>query len=218
MDKRYHAVVQGLPDPSRGTIDAPIDRHPKHDYKFAVVDGGRPSVTHYEVIEAFRNASLVDVKLETGDGKVLLVDVNLGPQDVHSFFRGKPAYSLSAALQPAGLGAMDSAAENLYLATVAPPNAGPAQLGLKKFFDLMPNLKASDFDYIIFDMPPLGQTSPTLGMATFLDKLLVMVQAGKDNRDAVKRGYKALIAGRANVSVLLNKVRSYAPRWVDGEL
>jgi 23S rRNA pseudouridine1911/1915/1917 synthase len=66
VDKRYHAVVQGLPDPSRGTIDAPIDRHPKHDYKFAVVDGGRPSVTHYEVIEAFRNASLVDVKLETG--------------------------------------------------------------------------------------------------------------------------------------------------------
>ncbi len=66
VDKRYHAVVQGLPDPSRGTIDAPIDRHPKHDYKFAVVDGGRPSVTHYEVIEAFRNASLMDVKLETG--------------------------------------------------------------------------------------------------------------------------------------------------------
>ncbi|HEX4705877.1 MAG TPA: RluA family pseudouridine synthase [Pseudonocardiaceae bacterium] len=66
VDKRYHAVVQGLPDPSRGTIDAPIDRHPKHDYKFAVVDGGRPSVTHYEVIEAFPNASLLDVKLETG--------------------------------------------------------------------------------------------------------------------------------------------------------
>ncbi|HEX5115045.1 MAG TPA: RluA family pseudouridine synthase [Pseudonocardiaceae bacterium] len=66
VDKRYHAIVQGLPDPSRGTIDAPIDRHPKHDYKFAVVAGGRASVTHYEVIEAFRNATLVDVKLETG--------------------------------------------------------------------------------------------------------------------------------------------------------
>src|SRR6202040_1744409 len=126
-------------------------------------------------------AGLAAALSETGDGKVLLVDVNLGPQDVHSFFRGKPAYSLSTALQPAGSGAMDSAAENLYLATVAPPNAGPAQLGLKKFFDLMPNLKASDFDYIIFDMPPLGQTSPTLGMAPFMDKLLVMVAAGKDN-------------------------------------
>ncbi len=66
VDKRYHAIVQGHPDPSRGTIDAPIDRHPKHDYKFAVVAGGRPSVTHYETIEAFPAASLVDVKLETG--------------------------------------------------------------------------------------------------------------------------------------------------------
>jgi 23S rRNA pseudouridine1911/1915/1917 synthase len=66
VEKRYHAVVQGLPDPSRGTIDAPIDRHPKHDYKFAVVASGKPSITHYEVVEAFRNASLLDVKLETG--------------------------------------------------------------------------------------------------------------------------------------------------------
>lgn len=66
VDKGYHALVQGHPDPSKGTIDAPIDRHPRHDYKFAVVAGGRPSITHYEVIEAFRAASLVAVKLETG--------------------------------------------------------------------------------------------------------------------------------------------------------
>jgi 23S rRNA pseudouridine1911/1915/1917 synthase len=66
VDKGYHALVQGHPDPTVGTIDAPIDRHPRHDYKFAVVAGGRPSVTHYEVIEAFRAASLVDVRLETG--------------------------------------------------------------------------------------------------------------------------------------------------------
>ncbi|GAB3858859.1 RluA family pseudouridine synthase [Dactylosporangium cerinum] len=66
VEKRYHAVVQGHPDPLRGTIDAPIDRHPGHDYKFAVVSGGRPSVTHYDTIEAFPSASLLDVKLETG--------------------------------------------------------------------------------------------------------------------------------------------------------
>lgn len=66
VDKRYHALVQGHPDPSRGTIDAPIDRHPRHDGKFAVVSGGRDSVTHYETVEAFRAASLLDVKLETG--------------------------------------------------------------------------------------------------------------------------------------------------------
>lgn len=66
VDKTYHALVQGLPDPLNGTIDAPIGRHPHHDYKFAVIEGGKASVTHYEVIEAFRSASLVEVHLETG--------------------------------------------------------------------------------------------------------------------------------------------------------
>ena len=66
VDKRYSALVQGHPDPTSGTIDAPIDRHPSADYKFAVVSGGRPSVTHYETVEAFRAASLLDVHLETG--------------------------------------------------------------------------------------------------------------------------------------------------------
>lgn len=66
VDKRYHAVCQGHPDPSSGTIDAPIDRHPRHDFRFAVVAGGRPSVTHYDTVEAFRAASLLDIHLETG--------------------------------------------------------------------------------------------------------------------------------------------------------
>jgi 23S rRNA pseudouridine1911/1915/1917 synthase len=66
VDKRYHALVQGHPDPTSGTIDAPIGRHPTHDYKWAVTADGKPSVTHYDLIEAFRSASLLDVKLETG--------------------------------------------------------------------------------------------------------------------------------------------------------
>lgn len=66
VDKTYHAVVQGHADPLRGTIDAPIDRHPQHDYKWAVVSSGKPSVTHYDTIEAFPHASLLEVHLETG--------------------------------------------------------------------------------------------------------------------------------------------------------
>jgi 23S rRNA pseudouridine1911/1915/1917 synthase len=66
VDKRYHAVVQGHMDPLRGTVDAPIDRHPTADYRYAVMSGGKPSVTHYDTLEAFRSASLLDVKLETG--------------------------------------------------------------------------------------------------------------------------------------------------------
>ncbi|MEU7695041.1 RluA family pseudouridine synthase [Microbispora hainanensis] len=66
VDKRYHALVQGHMDPLRGTVDAPIDRHPAGDGRFAVVAGGKDSVTHYDTIEAFRAASLLDIKLETG--------------------------------------------------------------------------------------------------------------------------------------------------------
>lgn len=66
VDKTYHALVQGHPDPHTGTIDAPIARHPKHEYKFTVRSDGRHSITHYETIEAHRYASLLEIKLETG--------------------------------------------------------------------------------------------------------------------------------------------------------
>jgi 23S rRNA pseudouridine1911/1915/1917 synthase len=66
VDKTYHALVQGHPDPLEGTIDAPIGRHPKADYKFAVMADGRHSVTHYETLEAHRFASLLEIHLETG--------------------------------------------------------------------------------------------------------------------------------------------------------
>lgn len=66
VTKVYHALVQGHPDPSAGTIDAPIARHPKHDWKFAVVADGRPSVTHYATLEAMPRASLLEIHLETG--------------------------------------------------------------------------------------------------------------------------------------------------------
>jgi len=66
IEKVYHALVQGHPDPLEGTVDAPIGRHPKADYKFAVMADGRPSVTHYATLEAHRFASLLEVHLETG--------------------------------------------------------------------------------------------------------------------------------------------------------
>ncbi len=66
VDKTYHALVQGHPDPLRGTIDAPIGRNPRHDFKFAVMSDGKHSVTHYDTLEAHRFASLLEVHLETG--------------------------------------------------------------------------------------------------------------------------------------------------------
>ena len=79
VDKTYHALVQGLPDPLVGTIDAPIGRHPGHDYKFAVMESGKPAVTHYELLEAFRHASLLDIHLETGRTHQIRVHFSADP-------------------------------------------------------------------------------------------------------------------------------------------
>jgi 23S rRNA pseudouridine1911/1915/1917 synthase len=66
VDKTYHALVQGHPDPSAGTVDAPIGRDPRHSHRFAVTADGRPSVTHYQTLESHRFASLLEIGLETG--------------------------------------------------------------------------------------------------------------------------------------------------------
>ena len=85
-------------------------------------------------------------------------------------------------------------------------------------YELLPHFRASEFDYVIFDMPPMGQTSPTLAMAGLMDKVLLVVDGEDTSRDALKWGYSELVKGRADVSCVFNKARSHAPRWVAGEI
>lgn len=66
VHKTYHAVVAGHPDPAKGTIDAPIARHPSKEWRMAVVAGGRPAITHYETLEVLPGAALLEITLETG--------------------------------------------------------------------------------------------------------------------------------------------------------
>jgi len=87
----------------------------------------------------------------------------------------------------------------------------------KRFYDLMTEFKASNLDYVVFDMPSLGDTTSTLPMAAFMDKVLLVVEAEKSNRDAVTRAYNQLSA-KSDVSVIFNKSRSYGPKWLEGEL
>jgi uncharacterized protein involved in exopolysaccharide biosynthesis len=150
---------------------------------------------------------------ETGDGKVLLVDMNVGRPEIHPFFRGAPECSLTEAL----VGEPAQAGENLYLATATQPDAQQVQLVPRKFYDLMPHLKASDFDYIIFDMPPFSQTSITLPMSRFMDKVVLVAEAEKSSRDIVKRAKTEIASVDASISVILNKVRSRVPKWVGAE-
>lgn len=88
VHKIYHAVVQGHPDPFTGTIDAPIGRHRSHDWKFTVRSDGKPSITHYTTLEAFRHATLLEIKLETGRTHQIRVHMSAG----HHPCVGDPMY------------------------------------------------------------------------------------------------------------------------------
>jgi len=87
----------------------------------------------------------------------------------------------------------------------------------KRFYDMMREFKESDLDYVVFDMPSLGDTSSTLPLAGFMDKVLLVVEAEKSNREAVKRAYSQL-AAKVDVSVIFNKSRSYGPKWLEGDV
>lgn len=87
----------------------------------------------------------------------------------------------------------------------------------KKFYDMLLEFKESDLNYVVFDMPSMSNTSSTVPLAGFMDKVLLVVEAEKSNRDAVKRAYSQL-AAKADVSVIFNKSRTYGPKWLEGEV
>jgi Mrp family chromosome partitioning ATPase len=156
-------------------------------------------------------AGIASALSETGEGKVLLVDMNQGRTEAHPFFQGRPASPLTMAIT--NTGEMTSAGNNLYLATTsANGNSGP--FGLKRLREMIPNIKESDFDYVLFDMPPVSQTSPTSAMAAYMDRIIYVVEAEKGQREVVKRDYEQLLARKADILVVMNKVRSYAPKWI----
>jgi len=96
----------------------------------------------------------------------------------------------------------------------APLSGGASQIIPKRFYDLVPRFKATDFDYIIFDMPPIAHSTVALAMSGFMDKVLLVVEAERTNRDVLKRAYSELLASQADVSAVVNKTSSYAPKWV----
>jgi uncharacterized protein involved in exopolysaccharide biosynthesis/Mrp family chromosome partitioning ATPase len=152
---------------------------------------------------------------DSGEVKVLLVDMHVARPGMHPFFQGRPVCSLTSALNEAS--SLKSAANNLYLATAAPVRSGEASIGLKRFHDLMPQLQTSEFDYVIFDMPPLSEMNATAQMAMFMDKFVYVVEAERSPRDLVKRVYSEIGGkGRNNIAVVLNKTQRYGPRWATG--
>ena len=148
---------------------------------------------------------------ETGDGNVLLVNISGEQGAAQQFYKGKPGCSLDEALATdKKQGALVKA--NLYTTTEQTDgDMLPANLP-QKISTLMPKLKASEYDYIIFDMPPVSQTSVTARLSGLMDMVLLVIESEKTNQDVVKRVNQLLAESKAKVSTVLNKTRNYIPR------
>jgi len=160
-------------------------------------------------------AGLAAAFAETIEGKVLLVDMNGNHGEENPWFHGQPAPTLASALEPEVETPPVGPGRNLFCASATSRHNGSASFALRKLYDLRPRFRSSDFDYIIFDMPPIGPTSPTVAMAGFMDTVLLVVDAEQNDREALKRGYLELARSGAEISCIFNKTR--APRWVQGE-
>jgi uncharacterized protein involved in exopolysaccharide biosynthesis/Mrp family chromosome partitioning ATPase len=155
--------------------------------------------------------------------KVLLVDLSSFHPQENPLFGEIPRHSLPNALKLAQENDFREQPQNLYYASATARRDDTSSLAPALPFtplhlhEMMPLLHASDYDYIIFDMPPVDQTSRTLTMAGLMDKVLLVLDAENTTRDGLKWGYSELTKGKADVSCIFNKTRNHAPGWLIGE-
>ena len=154
---------------------------------------------------------------ETGDGRVLLVDMNLKSGAAQQFVNGKPGCQLDDALVS---DKRENALvqENLYVVSEASNASNLPRILPKRFAALVPKLKSSDYDYIIFDMPPVTQTSVTTRLAGFMDMVMLVIESEKTDREAVQQANQLLLQSKSNVTAVLNKTRKYVPARLQHDL
>jgi succinoglycan biosynthesis transport protein ExoP len=147
---------------------------------------------------------------KTGDGHVLLVDMNVEEGAAQQFFKGKAACSLDSALEKETKNEA-LVQENLYVVTENSDNGNLPRVLPRRFASLISKFKASDYDYIIFDVPPVSQTSVTLRVARFMDMVLLVIESEKTDRETVRRVAGQLEGSGATLSAVLNKTHDYIP-------
>lgn len=148
---------------------------------------------------------------KTGEGNVLLVDMNMEQQAPFHFRDGKIQVGLDELLE--GQNRADAMVnDNLYVVPHATGNDRLARILPKRFIDMVPRLRASDYDYIIFDMPAVNQVSVTPQLARFMDMVFLLVESEKTNRETVKRAGNLLNQASCTLSVIVNRTRNYLPR------
>jgi len=147
---------------------------------------------------------------ETGDGRVLLVDMNEEKGAAQQFIRGEASCKLDDALTSEK---RDSALvqDNLYVVTEDTVSDKLPRALPRRFASLIPKLKASDYDYIIFDMPPVSPTSVTSRLAGFMDTVMLVIESEKTDQQVVQQANALLAQSKANVTAVLNKTKQYIP-------
>jgi succinoglycan biosynthesis transport protein ExoP len=145
---------------------------------------------------------------ETGEGNVLLVDMTAGRGSAQQFFQGKVACGLDELLETRANAQVE---ENLYVVAEEAKSEKLARALPSRFHRLMPRLKASNFDYIIFDMPPVNQISLTPRLAGLMDMVLLVVESERTDRDLVRQAVVLLSESQAHVGAILNRTRNYLP-------
>ena len=151
----------------------------------------------------------------TGDGNVLLVDMNLENGDAQRFYKGKAICGLDTILKHETRGEA-MVRENLYVVNGNADSGLPHALP-KRFSVLIPSLKAMDYDYIIFDFPPVSPTSVTSRLAKFMDMTLLVLESEKTNLEVVQQANTWLAESGATVGVVLNKTHQYVPQRLNQE-
>jgi len=152
---------------------------------------------------------------ETGGGKVLLVDLNRGANSMHTFEEGSPAVPLPELLnQQSEPHSTPGSGDALVRASLTASEEGYHPTRSREFDALIPRLKASDFDFIVFDMPPLTPTSVTFRVAGFLDKMLLVAESERTHTESVSRAISLLEESNAKIALVMNKTRDYLPRWL----
>ncbi len=238
---RHSGFKQLADAPTTAAADAPAPGQVESDTALAVVDPDDPIrlyheslrdrlIMHFELIGLTHKpklvaltgthrgagvstlaAGLAESLSETGDGNVLLVNMNpeRGPS-VHPFYRGKAACALTDALEE-GKRSPALVQDNLYVVSFRGNNGQKVGIIPKKFANLMPTMKASDYDYIIFDMPPVSQTSVTAKVCGLMDMTFLVVESERTKEEQAKRCVSLLGESRAKVAAVLNRYHNYLP-------
>jgi uncharacterized protein involved in exopolysaccharide biosynthesis/Mrp family chromosome partitioning ATPase len=158
-------------------------------------------------------AGLAGALSETGDGNVLLLNLNFESQSVHPFYRGELACDLSDVLETEKR-RNSPVLQHLYVATAGNPGDSEAQNLSKQLARVVPKLRVSDYEYIIFDLPPTTPITMTARLAGMMDLVILVVESEKDTQESVKQVAKLLSRSKARVSAVLNKVRNPVPKWL----